>query len=325
MISTLAKRGESLLLLCVLALVVSVSGCIDGGGDGNIMATGPGIIIEEFKTPLQQIESGEAINLHLEIRNVGGYNGMYETGAPAVAEIMQIDPMEWSVLPATIIDMGTVIAPDPDSQTQGGLKTADWQLIAPPLDSGQAQNFGITARVFYEYETKARKGVQFVTTEEMRRMVQSGETFVSDAVTQTGGPLSVSIETGQVVKATDWSNHRFQLQITIRNTGGGQIRGTNYPVAIRLEYPQWVTPVEGYCPSQTMWTTPVFNDVPVGLVPPAGTYINLWDGQSTDVTCQFEIVQPPSQKTKGNFEVILNYIYSIDASTQLTVKGIPQY
>ncbi len=317
-----AKKVEFLLLLFTIA-ILPVSGCVTDGGTGG----GPGITIEKFETALPgtPIESGEQVALRLEVRNRGDYNGEMGTGAPAIVELMQIDPTEWGIIPSPIIDLGTILAPDIESQTQGGLAIADWQLLAPLLERGQRQDFRVDARVYYAYETKARKPVQFVTNEELRRLIQLGESLTSDPVTQTSGPLTVTVNAGQVVKAKDWTNARFQLQMRIDNTGSGRITGTNYPVAIGIVWPQWVIPVEGYCPPQTLWGTPVYNDVPPGLVQPTGTFIYMWDGKSTDVTCEFEIIQPPASKTKGNFEVTLGYIYSIDSTTQIAVKGVEQF
>lgn len=323
MVSIAAKKIELLLLLCIAALVVPSSGCVGGFDSGT--GGGPGIVIEKFDTPLDMIESGEATNLHLEIRNKGDYDGELGLGAPAVVELMQIDPSEWVIQPSPVLDMGTLLSPDPESQTEGGLAKADWRLTAPLLKAGQRQAFDITARVFYQYETKARKAVQFVTNEEMRRMVQSGETFVSDPLTYTAGPVSVEMTTGQVVKTKDMANHRFQVQFRIMNTGGGQIRGENYPVAVEVTYPPWVIPVDGFCPSQSIWGTPIYNDVPAGLPQPLGTFVYVWDGRTTDITCEFEIVQPPSSKTKGNFDITLGYIYSVEQTTQLEVKGTEDF
>ena len=320
MTSIFTKKFEFLLLLCVIA---TVSGCVTGPSDG--IAGGPGLVVEKFKTSLDIIESGVPVALRLEVRNRGEYNGAFGTGSHARAEIMQIDPVEWGVTPSPVIDMRNILAPDIESQTQGGLGIVDWQLIAPILERGQRQDYRIDARVYYAYKTTATKPVQFVTSDELRRMIQAGETLVSDPIIQTAGPLTVTVNAGQVVKTREWANARFQLQMRIDKTGGGYIMGDNYPIAIEVTYPQWVMPVEGYCPPQALWATPVYNDIPPGLVPPTGTFIYMWDGKSTDVTCEFEIVQPPASKTKGNFEVILKYIYSIDATTQITVKGVEQF
>lgn len=318
------RNVKFLLLLCVIA-VVAASGCVTGGGD---IGGGPGIVVEKFEPALTSVESGETVALQLEVRNEGDYNGgLGGSGAHAISQIMSIDPFEWQVLPSTIYDMGTILAPIRESQTPGELKKATWQLTAPLLERGQTKTYEILARTFYEYETKAIKPVWFVTGEELRKAVQNGETLASESVTQTSGPLTVDVITGNFVKSNDYRSSRFQLQIKIRNTGGGTIRGTSYPVAIHVDYPAWVMPVEGTCPSEWQTVTPEdYREVPVGLMwPDFGNFVYVWDGQQTDVTCEFQIIQPPASRTKGDFEIRLGYIYSVDAKTQLTVEGMEEF
>ena len=322
MVSTLDKNVKFLLLLSVFAILVT-SGCVIGG-DGTT-GGGPGLVIERFDTTLDLIESNEPVGLQLDVRNQGDYNGEMGIGAPAIAEIMSIDPMEWIIVPAPVVDLGTILAKDPESQTQGGVGRANWELTAPILERGQRKIYEIRGRVYYQYETKAIKPVWFVTSEELRRLVQNGESLASDVGSQTAGPITVTVEAGPFVKARELTNARFQLQIRIQNSGGGQVRGRNYPIAMMVRWPQWVVPVEGNCPPESYWGTPLYNDVPPGLPQPAGTFIYMWDGKMTDVTCEFQILQPPSSRTQGNFEVDLGYIYSVDSTTQVTVKGTEEF
>jgi len=325
MVSILNKKTEFLLLLSAL-FIVTTSGCVNPFGTGDQSTGGPGIVIEDFRTSLNLIESGEQVNVHLDVRNRGDYDGDLGMGAPAMVELMQIDPTDWIIQPMTLQDLGTILAPDIESNTQGGHATADWILTAPLLEAGTRKTYDITARVYYQYENIATKSIQFVTNEEMRRMSQMGETFESDPTVQTGGPLTVELITGNIVKANEMTPARFQMEIRIRNTGGGQIRGENYPVAVQVEYPTWIIPTEGMCPSQINWITPMYNDVPAGVpFPVGGNFVYLWDGKSSDVTCEFEVIQPPSSKTKGEFKVKLGYIYSVDDTTQVTVKGKEQF
>jgi hypothetical protein len=316
------KNAKFLLLLCVIA-IVPISGCTTGTTSGT--TGGPGLVVETFKTTLDSVESRESVGLHLEARNMGGYNGLADTGVPAIAQIMAIDPTEWSVTPSTVIDLGTLLMPDPNSQTPGQLGKANWELLAPPLNRGTTKTYNVMARVFYPYETTTIKSVWFVTAEEMRRIVQNGEALQSDPQTQSAGPLTVTVNAGNFVRANEFKDSKFQLQIKIDNTGGGQIRGKDYPVALTVKWPTWVMPVGNYCPQQAQWTTPMYTDVPLVLQQPSGTaFVNMWNGRSTDITCEFAIVQPPASRTSGNFEVKLGYIYSVDASTTLIVKGMEQ-
>ncbi len=305
-----------LLLLSTVFLVIFSSGCVTTGKERT---GGPGIVIEKFEPSLSMIESGEPVSLRLEVRNVGGYNN-----APVVAEIMDIDPTEWQVSGGTIRSLGTLLMPDPESNTQGQKASATWDLIAPYLKRGQELPYQARARVYYYYETIATKPVWFVTTDELRRIVRMGEALPSEPTIYTNGPLSVTIDAGQFVKAREWRESKFQLQIRIDNNGNGQVLGRNYPVGIEVKWPSWVTPVGGMCPAQTV--TPLFQDVPPGLPQPTTSrYILLWNGRYADITCEFMITQPPSSRTKGNFEVKLAYDYFIDATTQITVKGTEEY
>ena len=121
MVSTLGKNMKFLLLLSVLITLVT-SGCVMGGN--GTTGGGPGLIIERFDTTLDLIESNEPVGLQLDVRNQGDYNGETGIGAPAIAEIMSIDPMEWIIVPAPVVDLGTILAKDPESQTQGGVGRA---------------------------------------------------------------------------------------------------------------------------------------------------------------------------------------------------------
>jgi hypothetical protein len=317
------KSVKTLLVLCVIVATLTISGCVTSPGKGG--AGGPGLVIEKFETSLQQIDSGEDVNLHLEVRNRGDYSGPMGRGVPAAAELMEIDPYEWFVQPSTIINLGELVPPDIESQTEGGLGTADWVLKAPLLKKGERKTYNIIARVYYPYETRVIKPVLFVTAEELRRIVQTGGALSSEPQTQTAGPLTVIVRAGNFVKANEYKDSKFDLQIIIENTGGGRIEGVNYPVAVSVDWPQWVTPLDGNCPKEIYWITPEFKYVPSIITPISGNYVYLWDGKRGEITCQFSIVQPPSERTIGNFKVNVDYIYSVDAITQITVRGTEEF
>jgi hypothetical protein len=170
------RNVKPLLLFCVMAAVVTASGCVT---DGGTQIGGPGLVIEKFDTSLQTVDSNEKVGVRLEVRNQGGYNGVAGLGTPAVAEIMSIDPTEWMITPSTVVDVGTLLMPDPDSQTPGGLGVANWQLLSPLLQRGTTKTYEISARVYYPYETNVIKPVWFVTAEELRRIVQNGQALAS--------------------------------------------------------------------------------------------------------------------------------------------------
>jgi hypothetical protein len=68
MADTFAK-ARFLLMLCVLAILLTTSGCTTqtGGSAGG----GPGLVLENFKTTLDTVDSGEPVGLQLEVRTGG--------------------------------------------------------------------------------------------------------------------------------------------------------------------------------------------------------------------------------------------------------------
>ncbi len=316
-------RNVKFFLLLLIGAVIATSGCTAPTIGGGTTGGGPGIVVDIFQPTLgltEPIESNEPVTFHLEVVNKGDYNN-----APAVAELTGIDTNEWNLFGDVYRDLGTLLAPDPESQTEGGRGIADWDVITPSLQRNQEMTYEPIARVYYYYETHVRKPVWFVTGEELRRIVQTGGSLESEPTTPWAGPLTVTIDTGRFVKAREWRESKFQLQIRIENTGGGQIFGRDYPVAIEVKWPDGVVPI-GDCPRQVQFGTGLYDKLPPFLSPPSfGRFVRLWNGRYTDITCEFQVTQPPTNKVKKNFEVKLGYIYYVDAVTHITVKGFEEF
>ncbi len=322
MMKTSDSSYLKVLLLVAVVMTVISSGCVTSDTGGS---TGPGVVIEEFEPSLTQVESNEPVTLHLEVRNKGEYNGPMGNGVPVVAELMGIDTTEWQVLPSVYSEPMFLFSPDLESQTGGGLGTVNWDLISPMLSRGQRITYSPIARVYYTYETDVIKPVWFVTKDELETIVQSGGSLTSEPAAYTSGPLTVNVKTGNFVASREWMDSKFQLQMSISNTGNGNVYGRQRPVGVYVEWPSFVTPVGGSCPKEMDWTTG-YEDLPMGLTPPTtlGNFVRLWDTRETDITCEFMMVEPPSSKTKANFHVKLSYIYYIDQSTEITVKGVEE-
>ncbi len=311
-------RNVKFFLLLLIAAVTVTSGCTTPFGGGS-KGGGPGVVVDIFQPTLGQttpIESDEPVSFHLEVINRGDYNN-----APAVAELTGIDTTEWKLFGDVYRDLGLLLAPDPESQTQGGRGTADWDVITPTLSRNQKITYEPIARVYYYYETDVKKPVWFDNSEELRRIVQGAGTLDTEPATSWNAPLAVTVNTGNFVKAGDWTNSKFQLQIRIENTGNGQVFGRDYPVAVEIEWPDGVVPI-GDCPRQIQFGTGFYDNLPPYLTTPSlGRFVRLWNGKYTDISCEFQVTQPPTNKVKKNFRVKLAYIYYVDAVTHITVKG----
>ena len=319
MMGTAFGRNVKFFLLLFIAAIAVTSGCINGTTTGGTQ----GVIADVFRPTLGQttpIESDEPVTFHLEVVNRGDYNN-----APAVAELTGIDTNEWNLYGDVYRDLGLLLAPDPESQTQGGRGRADWDAITPTLPRNQYMSYEPLARVYYYYETRVKKPVWFVTSEELRRIVDGAGTLDSEPTTIWNAPLRVTVSTGNFVKARDWRESKFQLMIRIDNQGGGQIFGKDYPVALEVIWPDGVIPV-GDCPRQIQFGTGIYDNLPPFLNTPAfGRFVRVWNGQYTDITCEFQVTQPPTNKVKKNFDVKLGYIYYVDAATHITVKGFEEF
>ncbi|RLJ00284.1 MAG: hypothetical protein DRP03_00895 [Candidatus Aenigmatarchaeota archaeon] len=307
------ERGKYLVF--ALLAVLLISGCVQQG-----TTTGSGIVINTFEPALKSVESGEEVSLHLEVQNTGDY-----TDAPVVAELTGIDLSEWNVIDR-YKNLGSLLAPDKDAGTEGGRAGVDWRITAPSLRRGQRLTYEPIARVYYLYKTIATKPVWFVTTEELKKIVRVGGTLESEPTTVTAGPLNVEIKTGRFVRSTDWRDTKFQLQIHIENIGNGYVAGKDYPLFIEVKWPNGVAPV-GECPTITYEAAgELYKDVPASLTRPSfGRVVKLWNGRDVDLTCEFRIIEPPTNKEKRNFEVEIGYIYYVDAKTSIEVVGTEEF
>jgi hypothetical protein len=312
------KIAEWLLILPIA--VVLVSGCLTL--DGGTGVTGNGIIITQFEPSLRNIESNDDVLLHLEVQNQGDVIGT------AAAKLIGIDTQNWGVFQTDQL-LDELRPADRERGTEGQIATADWRLTAPPLKRGEKRSYDPMVRVFYTYETKVTKPITFVTSDELRRIVQSGQSLVADPAVVSAGPLTVTVKTGEFVRTKDnWQQSYFPVQIDISNSGGGLIAGENYPIGIEIEPPTG-TMFKGDCPprSQTEWGGTFYDmSLPVGLTRPISPKtILMWNGRDTKVTCELKVITPPEYRQERDLTITLKYIYYTDQTTTIDVTGTEEW
>lgn len=307
-------------VLVLPLLVVLVSGCTLPNGGGGV--SGNGIVITQFEPSLRSIESDDEVSLHLEVQNRGDVTGT------AAAKLIGIYPQDWGVFQTDHL-LNNLYPADLERGTEGQIVTADWILRAPNLKRGERRTYTPMARVFYSYETRAIKPITFVTSDELRRIIQNGQSLASEPAKVTSGPLTVTIKSGEFVRTKDnWEQSYFPVQIDITNTGGGMIAGENYPIGIEIEAPQG-TMFKGECPprSQTEWGGSFYDmHLPVGITRPISPKtILMWNGRDATVTCEMKVVTPPEYRQEREFKVVLKYIYYIDQETTIDVVGTEEW
>ncbi|MBN2330811.1 MAG: hypothetical protein JXC85_03275 [Candidatus Aenigmarchaeota archaeon] len=312
-------KGLEWLLILPIAILL-VSGCLNLGGGSSI--SGNGIVITTFEPSLRSIESNDDVLVHLEVQNQGDVIGT------AAAKLIGIYPQDWGVFQTDQL-LDELRPADVERGTEGQKATADWRLTAPPLKRGERRTYEPMVRVFYSYETKVTKPITFVTSDELRRIVQNGQSLNSDPAIVSAGPLTVTVRTGEFVRTKDnWQQSYFPVQIDITNTGGGLIAGENYPIGIDIEPPAG-TMFKGDCPprSQTEWGGSFYDmNLPVGLSRPISPYtIVMWNGRDATVTCELKVITPPDYRQDRDLTITLEYIYYTDQSTTIDVVGTEEW
>lgn len=316
--------NKALLALALLA-VIAISGCTTPFGGTTAVATGPGVVIQEWKADFTKLFSDEQLALQLKVQNQG------QTRARnVVAEVTGIDLSEWGQGSFTSYEnLGDMIPADAVSNTPGETRTVQFQdLRAPLLAKGTSFQYTPVVRVSYDYATTAHKPITIVDQDELRRIQQQGKTLPSKSTTSSAGPLAVEIRTGNYVK-----------------TGGGGFGQTYdiFPVYVKVTNTQWenggtVVP-KGWMPGTSGYGLGNVEQYPVNIkiTPPAGTSFvfsgfgddcssfqvakELWQGKDAEIVCELQVTNPPSISEEKLFTVELDYRYFAEARTTVTVDG----
>ncbi|MBL7160277.1 MAG: hypothetical protein ISS93_00290 [Candidatus Aenigmarchaeota archaeon] len=308
-----------LLVLSLLPLI-AISGCTSSGG-----GIGPGVVILSWEPELSQVYSNENVDLLVKVQNQG------ESRAKnVIAEITNIDLVEWGGLFQEQVQLGQLIPADEVSSTPGETKTSQFQnLRAPILSKGQSFDYQPTVRVSYDYRTVAQKPITIVDQIELVRIQQQGNTLPSKVTTYSSGPLTVEIVMGNYVKTSSrfgmggetydifpvqikitnnlWGSGGSVIPMGIGGMGGGFGTGQyDYPVLVKVTPPTGTNFIfSGYgddC-SSFQFTTELFK------------------GKEAEVTCELEVTSPPTARSESLLQVELDYRYFVDSVTNLRVLG----
>jgi len=306
------NNAKLLLILPVIAVVIA-SGCIGT----TTPSTGPGVSILDFKPDFEQLYSGEKVKLQLKVQNLG------EVEAENVrAEITGIDINEWRGFGAAFAekDLGDLLPYDTVTNTPGEVKTVQWtDLYAPDLARGIEFPYEPIVRVSYDYRTTAYKPITLVDADELRAIKQQGKTLPSRVTEYSSGPMTVEIRTGDFVKTSGMFGETydiFPIYVKIINTlweSGGSATQKTFAGFGEADYPVYVTITP---PSGTNFVFSGFGD-------DCGTavLVDLWQGKDAEITCEFEVTNPPTIREEKLITVELDYRYRIDATTQIKVIG----
>lgn len=304
---TFSQKESRKFLVFLLGTVVLASGCI-GDPRGGQVGTGPGISIQAFEPNVNIIESDDDLQLRFKIQNIGG-----EEATDVLARLIGINPDEW--LPDAVdISLFDMLPANSQAGTPGQTKEDIFTVIAPLLPEGQTVNYNPILRIHYGYRTSVTKPITLVTQQEMARLTQEGKSLPAGQTVVSGGPVSVSIITGNIIRATRQTGELKAFPITIRidNTGGGTLSpnpevsrfGEDNMVFLRVELPPGLE-----------------FDTPECQAFRGGAEVRLFRGKDIDITCEIVVTNPPVAVEQRTIIMTLDYDYFIERSTVLSVKG----
>ncbi len=310
-------KSTALLLIPVFAVML-ISGCVTGPTGAGM---GNGLAITDWKPDLADVYSGDAVRLQLRIQNQGEL-----PAENVVAELAGIDTTEWGTFGGftDYVDVASSMLPyDGASQTPGDVRTVDWRLEAPSLAKGTSFTYTPIVKVSYDYKTSAQKPLTLVDVDELRKIKQQGKSLSGKTTTYSAGPLAVEIKTGNYVKTSDDFGTEYDI----------------FPVYIKVTNTQWeqsgtVTHGSGFGTYFGEGDYPVQMEI----TPPSGTNfrytglagssdcsslvdLDLWQGKEAEITCEFEVTNPPAYQQEGLIKVDLNYRFQTEDSTSVKVTG----
>jgi hypothetical protein len=210
--------------LAILLVVISLAGCLRGGGDGEYLGIGPGVVITDFRSDYPTIDANEIMFLAFDVENRGD--------------------MDTETVTAELIRAGAFLVDENASDTIaiGGLErplgdvysTYEflWQIQAPNIAQDRIEE--VQARVYFDYETKASGRIHFVPQDMIRE--QGKEAFLLDSLS-TYGPVDIEIVANQpitlrdtdVVTENDASYVHKDVRVTVivTNVADGRVDSSN--------------------------------------------------------------------------------------------------
>lgn len=213
-------------LIPLLLLVVSVSGCVQGGGFGGLMGVGveekeaPNDVIDKKGTqiiPEPPILAGNPFTLKFYIENLYSAEGTGESARDVYVELYdwgRCDPQN----DKTPIE-GKGIYP-------GATRTITWKFDAPDNKklgyvSGQCP---IRYQVRYIYDAHTRADAIAASEERFRQVSRSGESIsVSPGETKSRGPIKIDIRFASDQPFREGTTVPFD--VIVKDKGSGHIKG----------------------------------------------------------------------------------------------------
>ena len=220
-------KSKLLLTILIISLALSISGCADivdkfplpteeaevsSAGFGKSLTYG--IIIRDFSPSQSSVDSGDEVELGLEIENVGAHK----------AENIAINLFQksgFSIVSENSVSATSLLAPDLDFEQSGERLYSYWVMTAPSVSVNQQKS--LKARISYDYSSLATSNIHLVSRDIYN---EQGPGAFSIQSTTSSAPVSFAIYDVPPIKVSSSPESvEVSLNIVIRNTGSGSVSG----------------------------------------------------------------------------------------------------
>ncbi len=305
-------------VLALLSLVIIASGCADSGESGVTVSQTDGVTVESFSATPSEVFGGQPATLELQVKNSGSQDTTH--ARVKLYNIPFSGSQSWDISQGSQeMDLGTLRAADPDTDSPAVTKPQTWTLEAPDLDSGVSIPYDVHARLFYSYQTTATSDIQVMSGQQFR---ESGATRSRPTIDNTGGPIQMEVRSRTPVVFFGGSEDNppsADMCVIANNVGGGTPfdpevsegdfssqatdDGTRNRIEVTLEVAGSAFQIDGDSSSQTKEVTMVGNQ---------------------GVSC---FTLEPNSFSSGDIQATLpvtitaDYNYYLDTQTSITVNG----
>ncbi len=221
-------KSKLLLTILIISLALSISGCADivdkfplpteeaevsSAGFGKSLTYG--IIIRDFSPSQSSVDSGDEVELGLDIENVGAHE----------AENIAINLFQksgFSIVSENSVSAISLLAPDLVFEQPGERLYSYWVMTAPSVSVNQQKS--LKARITYDYSSLATSNIHLVSRDIYN---EQGPGAFSIQSTTSLAPVSFAIYDVPPIKVSSSpeSSVDVSLNIVIRNTGSGSVSG----------------------------------------------------------------------------------------------------
>ncbi|MFH1450688.1 MAG: hypothetical protein ABIF92_01765 [archaeon] len=229
-------RKTAIILLAIL-IVISMSGCLQGGSSKNQVGTGyPGVEFIEFYPVNNKVPKSSDVSLYYAIQNNGYFDAegvnvtIYNCGD------IKTGTHSWISKPYNCNDGiqlpsagGVLVMPDRDQGVSGEVADAEVTLSTDfsVFPVGETPHT-FSARLVYNYTTTAARDVVFTTFNNWKEKGGNIETGVLMSSSKPA-PITVSVNApDQAIiitgNETEDQAQEFTIAVQSRNTGGGYLK-----------------------------------------------------------------------------------------------------